>query len=175
MRKSSKFNTLTQEIIDTPLAHQMLIFLLCPKSRMFPDYHAFISCCWIFCSYMSMNAIFGHGQLAIDSFEYYWLEGSCMAIKQHGIFPIVCSSAWNSLPPELSSLPRYLYSSFWGLLKTVRFARAFVASASEYHDQRPGKTLLTAEHKGLRLLSVQSLDWLKVTEDLRSQDKGNVS
>src|SRR6218665_3807685 len=53
------------------------------------------------------------------------------AIKQHRAFAIVGPSLWNSLPPEIRSLPRDLSSSFYKLLKTFIFARAWAGSASE--------------------------------------------
>src|SRR6218665_1921918 len=53
------------------------------------------------------------------------------AIKQHKAFSIVGPSVWNSLPPEIRSLPPDLSSSFYKLLKTFIFARAWAGSASE--------------------------------------------
>src|SRR6218665_800038 len=53
------------------------------------------------------------------------------AIKQHRAFSIVGPSVWNSLPSEIRSLPRDLSSSFYKLLKTFIFARAWAGSASE--------------------------------------------
>src|SRR6218665_3285659 len=53
------------------------------------------------------------------------------AIKQHRAFSIVGPSVWNSLPSEIRSLPRDLSSSFYKLLKTVIFARAWSGSTSE--------------------------------------------
>src|SRR6218665_2542957 len=53
------------------------------------------------------------------------------AIKQHRAFSIVGRSVWNSLPSEIRSLPRDLSSSFYKLLKTFIFARAWAGSASE--------------------------------------------
>src|SRR6218665_1526565 len=53
------------------------------------------------------------------------------AIKQHRAFSSVGPSLWNSLPPEIRSLPRDLSSSFYKLLKTFIFARAWAESASE--------------------------------------------
>src|SRR6218665_3361123 len=53
------------------------------------------------------------------------------AIKQHKVFSIVGPSVWNSLPSEIRSLPRDLSSSFYKLLKTFIFARAWAGSASE--------------------------------------------
>src|SRR6218665_3257768 len=53
------------------------------------------------------------------------------AIKQHKAFSFVGPSFWNSLPSEIRSLPRDLSSSFYKLLKTFIFARAWAGSASE--------------------------------------------
>src|SRR6218665_428509 len=53
------------------------------------------------------------------------------AIKQHRTFSIVGPSLWNSLPPEIRSLPWDLSSSFYKLLKTFIFARAWAGSTSE--------------------------------------------
>src|SRR6218665_2450072 len=51
------------------------------------------------------------------------------AIKQHRAFSIVGPSPWNSLPPEIRSLPRDFFSLFYKLLKT--FILAWPGSASE--------------------------------------------
>src|SRR6218665_2617102 len=61
------------------------------------------------------------------------LRSACRggAIKQHRAFSIVGPSLWNSLPPEIRSLPRDFSSSFYKLLKTFIFARAWAGSASE--------------------------------------------
>jgi len=40
-------------------------------------------------------------------------------------------SVWNGLPSELRSLPRDLSTSFYKLLKTLLFDRAWSGSASE--------------------------------------------
>src|SRR6218665_35977 len=53
------------------------------------------------------------------------------AIKQHRAFSIVGPSVWNNFPSEIRSLPRDLSSSFYKLLKTFIFARAWAGSASE--------------------------------------------
>src|SRR6218665_99182 len=50
------------------------------------------------------------------------------AIKQHRAFSIVGPSVWNSLPSEIRSLPQDLSSSFYKLLKTFIFARAWVGA-----------------------------------------------
>src|SRR6218665_2678659 len=54
-----------------------------------------------------------------------------MALKQHRALSIVGPFAWNGLPSELRSLPRNLSSTFYKLLKTFIFARAWAGSASE--------------------------------------------
>ena len=59
------------------------------------------------------------------------LQASLVQTLQHRAFSIVGPSAWNSLPSEIRSLPRDLSSSFYKLLKTFIFARAWAASASE--------------------------------------------
>src|SRR6218665_2481159 len=53
------------------------------------------------------------------------------AIKQHRTFSIVGPSVWNSLPSEIRSLSRDLPGSFYKLLKTFIFARAWAGSVSE--------------------------------------------
>src|SRR5688572_9412274 len=50
------------------------------------------------------------------------------AIRQHRAFSIVGPSTWNTLPSDLRSLPRDLSGSFYKLLKTVLFDRAWVGS-----------------------------------------------
>ena len=54
------------------------------------------------------------------------------AIKQHSAFSIVGPSAWNSLPSELHSLQSDLSSSFYKLLKTFIFTRAWAGSALKW-------------------------------------------
>ena len=53
------------------------------------------------------------------------------ATRQRRAFSIVGPSLWNSLPSDLRSLPRDLSASFYKLLKTFLFDRAWVGSASE--------------------------------------------
>src|SRR6218665_2035691 len=53
------------------------------------------------------------------------------ATRQKRAFSIVSPSVWNDLPSELRSLPRDLSSSFYKLLKTLLFGRAWAGSASE--------------------------------------------
>ena len=53
------------------------------------------------------------------------------ATRQRRAFSIVGPSLWNSLPSDLRSLPRDFSGSFYKLLKTFLFDRAWVGSASE--------------------------------------------
>src|SRR6218665_1715931 len=53
------------------------------------------------------------------------------ATRQKRAFSIVGPSVWNDLPSELRSLPHDLSSSFYKLLKTLLFGRAWAGSASE--------------------------------------------
>src|SRR6218665_3904646 len=53
------------------------------------------------------------------------------ATRQKRAFSIVGPSVWNGLPSEICSLPRDLSSSFYKLLKTLLFGRAWAGSASE--------------------------------------------
>src|SRR6218665_163015 len=53
------------------------------------------------------------------------------ATRQKRAFLIVGPSVWNGLPSELRSLPRDLSTSFYNLLKTLLFDRAWSGSASE--------------------------------------------
>src|SRR6218665_446603 len=53
------------------------------------------------------------------------------ATRQNRAFSIVGPSVWNGLPSDLHSLPWDLSSSFYKLLKTLPFGRAWAGSASE--------------------------------------------
>ena len=53
------------------------------------------------------------------------------ATRQKRAFSIVGPSVCNDLPSELRSLPQDLSSSFYKLLKTLLFGRAWARSASE--------------------------------------------
>ena len=53
------------------------------------------------------------------------------ATRQNRAFSIVGPSVWNGLPSDLRSLPRDVSSSFYKLLKTLLFGRAWAGSASE--------------------------------------------
>src|SRR6218665_7605 len=61
----------------------------------------------------------------------YLIPRSYTAIKQNRAFSAAGPSIWNGLPFELRSLPRDFSSSFYSLLKTFLFARAWAGSASE--------------------------------------------
>ena len=62
----------------------------------------------------------------------YLIPRSYTATKQNRAFSAAGLSIWNGLPLELRSLPRDFSSSFYSLLKTFLFARAWAGSASEY-------------------------------------------
>ena len=53
------------------------------------------------------------------------------ATRQRRAFSIVGPSLWNGLPSDLRSLPRDLSGSFYKLLKTFLFDRAWFGSTSE--------------------------------------------
>src|SRR6218665_1347789 len=53
------------------------------------------------------------------------------ATRQKRAFSIVGPSVWNDLPSELRFLPRDRSSSFYKLLKTLVFGRAWAGSTSE--------------------------------------------
>ena len=61
----------------------------------------------------------------------YLISRSYTATTQNRAFSAVGPSIWNGLPFELRSLPRDFSSSFYSLLKTFLFARAWAGSASE--------------------------------------------
>lgn len=61
----------------------------------------------------------------------YLIPRSYTATKQNRAFSAAGPSIWNGLPFELRSLPRDFSSSFYSLLKTFLFARAWAGSASE--------------------------------------------
>ena len=53
------------------------------------------------------------------------------ATRQSRAFSVIGPSVWNDLPSNLRSHPRNTSGSFYGLLKTFLFDRAWVGSASE--------------------------------------------
>jgi len=59
------------------------------------------------------------------------LPHSYTATKQNRAFSAAGPSSWNGLPLELRSLPCDFSSSFYSLLKTFLFARAWAGSAFE--------------------------------------------
>src|SRR6218665_2502248 len=61
----------------------------------------------------------------------YLIPRSYTAIKQNRAFSVAGPTIWNDLPFELRSVPRDFSSSFYSLLKTFLFARAWAGSASE--------------------------------------------
>src|SRR6218665_2303255 len=73
----------------------------------------------------------GRRSLRSASHGDYLIPRSYTATKQNMAFSAAGSSVWNGLPLELRSLPRDFSSSFYSLLKTFVFARAWAASASE--------------------------------------------
>src|SRR6218665_2924598 len=58
----------------------------------------------------------------------YLIPRSCTATKQNRAFSAAGASIWNGLPFELRSLPCDFLSSFYSLLKTFLFARAWAGS-----------------------------------------------
>ena len=63
---------------------------------------------------------------------YLIIPRSYTAIKQNRAFSAAGPYIWNGLPFELRSLSRDFSSSFYSLLKTFLFARAWAGSASEF-------------------------------------------
>ena len=74
---------------------------------------------------------YGRRSLRSASRGDYLIPRSYTAIKQNRAFSAAGPSIWNGLPFELCSLPRDFSSSFYSLLKTFLFARAWAGSASE--------------------------------------------
>ena len=62
----------------------------------------------------------------------YVTPRSYTGTKQNRSISAVGPSIWNGLLLELRSLPHDFSSSFYSLLKTFLFARAWAGSASEY-------------------------------------------
>src|SRR6218665_1751736 len=61
----------------------------------------------------------------------YLIRRSYMATKQNRAFSAAGPSIWTGRPFELHSPPRDISSSFYSLLKTFLFARAWAGSAYE--------------------------------------------
>ena len=73
----------------------------------------------------------GRRSLRSASCDDYLIPRSYSATKQNRAFSAAGPSIWNGLPLELHSLPRDFSSSFYSLLKTFLFVRAWTGSASE--------------------------------------------
>src|SRR6218665_3343066 len=73
----------------------------------------------------------GDNLFALPPEVILWCLMLAQAIKQHRAFSIVGPFVWNSLPSEIRFLTRDLSSSFYKLLKTFIFARAWAGSAFE--------------------------------------------
>src|SRR6218665_2703581 len=74
------------------------------------------------------SACSGHRSLHLASFL---VPRARTATRQKRAFSILGPSVWNGLPSELRSLQRHLSTSFYKLLKTLLFGRAWAGSASE--------------------------------------------
>src|SRR6218665_2011665 len=77
------------------------------------------------------SACSGRRSLCSASKGDFLVPRTRLATRQKRSFSIVGPSVWNGLPSELRSLPRDLYSSFYKLLKTVLFGRAWAGSTFE--------------------------------------------
>src|SRR6218665_2763143 len=77
------------------------------------------------------SACFGRRSLRSATKGDFLVPRARTATRQKRAFSIVGPSVWNDLPSELRSLPRDLSSSFYKLLKTLLFGRAWAGSASE--------------------------------------------
>src|SRR6218665_1113181 len=77
------------------------------------------------------SACSGRRSLRSASKGTFWCQVLALPPNRKGAFSIVGPSVWNGLPSELRSLPRDLSSSFYKLLKTLLYGRAWAGSASE--------------------------------------------
>src|SRR6218665_184046 len=77
------------------------------------------------------SACSGRRSLRSASKRDFMVPRTRTATRQKRVFSIVGPSVWNGLPSDLRSLPRDLSSSFYKLLKTLFFGRAWAGSASE--------------------------------------------
>src|SRR6218665_2388877 len=77
------------------------------------------------------SACSGRRYLRSSSKGDFLVPFACTATRQKRAFSIGGPSVWNGLPSELRSLPRDLSSSFYKLLKTLLFRRAWAGNASE--------------------------------------------
>src|SRR6218665_1554599 len=84
-----------------------------------------LSCCQRNSNQLLTASTYGSGRQSLRSASRvdFVIPHARKAIKQHRSF-----SAWNSLPSELRSLPRDLFSSFFKLLKTFIFPWAWRTS-----------------------------------------------
>ena len=73
----------------------------------------------------------GRRSLRWASRSDYLIPRSYTATKQNRVFSAAGPSIWNGLPLKKRSLPHDFSSSFYSLLKTFLFARAWARSASE--------------------------------------------
>src|SRR6218665_2480401 len=81
-------------------------------------------------SYYYTSACSGRRCLRSASKGDFVVPRARTATIQKRAFSIVGPFVWNGLPSDLRSLQRDLYSSFYKLLKTLLFARAWAESAS---------------------------------------------
>src|SRR6218665_2889229 len=77
------------------------------------------------------SACSGRQSLRSSSKGNFLVPRARTANRQKRAFSIVGPSVWNGLPSELRSLPRDRSSSFYKLLKTLLFGRAWAGSTSE--------------------------------------------
>src|SRR6218665_1761069 len=82
-------------------------------------------------TYTVLNSLSGAGDTLALVCCLYAIHIFTLALVLFKAFSIVGPSVWNSLPSEIRSLPRDLSSSFYKLLKTFIFDRAWAGSASE--------------------------------------------
>src|SRR6218665_3046332 len=82
-------------------------------------------------SFVLSSSCPGRRSLRSASRGDYLIPRSYTAIKQNRAYSAAGPSIWNGLPFKLRSLPREFSSSFYSLLKTFLFARAWARSAPE--------------------------------------------
>src|SRR6218665_1835693 len=117
------------------LSPERILFLTdIPKGRIIIGlvFHAFFqgNNTYVIINIKQRNNI-GRQSLRFASRDDFVVPHARTFFKQHRDFSIVGPSAWNSLPSEFHSLPRDLCRSFYKLLKTFIYARAWDESASE--------------------------------------------
>src|SRR6218665_3331159 len=81
--------------------------------------------------FILISACSGRRSLRLASKGDFVVPRARTATRQKRAFSNVGPSVWNGLRSELRSLPRELSSSFYKLLKTLLFGRAWAGSASE--------------------------------------------